>query len=281
MTARPDATKTARQAVTELAEIVTWLAASLLPGTARPWQPPQMSAEKRAELDAKARLERHATSDVVVHEIVPLGESPAPMDLDVMDLLVDCLTAADELAVLVADSARSVHLPAATSAYADPTPYLNLVLDQLGNVGRCTEACALPGGCGHPLARDVLATVHARCESLVFRARSQLGLVTDGQLLDARCPWCDGRTSKHPVGGAKTLRVKVIPLLNRTTRAEEQVPVVTCEGGSCSVPASDFGVTHHGRPVWVEGEWAWLAQRIEVHAEIVATVEEVVAGLAS
>jgi hypothetical protein len=49
--------KAARAALDELTQVLDWLAASLLPGTTKPYRAPQMSAEKRAELDQVARHE--------------------------------------------------------------------------------------------------------------------------------------------------------------------------------------------------------------------------------
>lgn len=280
MSARPDVLSAAREAVAELLEIVGWLAVSLLPGTHKPYSPPQMSAEKRAEMDAADRLHRQVSADGNRHTIMPLGESPAPMDLSVLDLLVDVLTMADHHDDLVSTAAGVEPLPSALSHFADPAPYLWHVDVHLARAGRCVEACALPGGCGHPSPADVAKTVHEACEALVFRARSMLGLVTDGQLLDALCPWCGGRTSKHPVGGARTLRVKMLPVVNNATGTDEEIPAIVCEG-NCSAPTSDYGLVWRGHPAWHSGEWDWLVKRIEKAAADAAKVDAVVAGLAS
>ena len=61
----------------------------------------------------------------------------------------------------------------APSAYTDPEPYLIHVLDLL-------PACR---------GDEVPLLISSRCESVVFRARSMLGLITDGQLLPMMCPW--------------------------------------------------------------------------------------------
>lgn len=89
------------------------------------------------------------------------------------------------------------------------------------------------------------------------QAFSALGLINDGQLLDAHCPWCDGRTSSAPAGGARTLRVRVL----RDGRA-----AVVCEG-NCQPPEADYGTEHRGHPAWpIQTEGEWLAERIE-HAD--------------
>ncbi|MGZ4589141.1 MAG: hypothetical protein ACXVX9_15210, partial [Mycobacteriaceae bacterium] len=89
---------------------------------------------------------------------------------------------------------------------------------------------------------------------LIERAHQVLGLISDGQVLKAVCPWCGGRTEAHPTGGAHTLRVRNIHGLDTT--------VVVCEGGACEPPAEDCGTWVRGRPAWRQYEWDWLADRI-------------------
>lgn len=95
-------------------------------------------------------------------------------------------------------------------------------------------------------------------EKWVARALSHLGLLVTGQTLDALCPWCDGRTDGHPLGGGKTLRVRML----RDGRA-----AIACQGDNCQ-PGPDVGEDWRGHPAWplvTEGEW--LAGRIE-HADM-------------
>jgi hypothetical protein len=164
-------------------DIVAWLRASLHHGTARPHRTAQgITPERRAALDAQARAERLERTGLAP------GEHPAPMHLDIQDLL--------------------------------------------------DEAAA--GEASWPL-----------------RALSALGMLPDGQLLDALCPWCDGRTTTAPAGGARTLRVRMLA---------DGRPAVVCEG-TCEPPEHDVGAEWRGRPAWpLEAEGAWLAGRIE-HAD--------------
>lgn len=173
------------------------LRASLHKGTPRPQRtapatPPDVLAARDATAHTE-RLERAGTA---------LGEHPAPLHVDVLDLLGEL----------------------------DQLPYEQRAVDDWRR-----------------------------------RAAAALGLILDGQLLDALCPWCDGRTDRHPVGGARTLRVHVMHDAHRG-----DTPVVACEGGHCepsSADASDDPADRwHGHPTWPQHEWEWLAARID-HAD--------------
>jgi len=240
----------AETAVTELLTALTWLTANLQPGTHRIYIPPQLSAEKRAEIGAQIWLERHTG----VASTMPLGESPAPLDLDIADLIAEISDAADDMCRLVSLAARTTPPRQATWAFEDPRPYLHRVLDLL------------------PKARTVHATVEARCDNLIFRAHTLLGLFGDGQLLKATCPWCGGRTSKHPAGGAETLRVRAMtpkdsagkPLPITKCGPDDVDWFVVCESGLCEPPEADYGTRLRGRPAWnLRNEGGFLADRIE------------------
>lgn len=175
----------------DLYDVVGWLRASLHPGTPLPWRNSILSDDRRAELDHHARLEMHDRSDIAP------GAHPAPMRLEILDLL--------------------------------------------------DEAAGLADGDEHAFIR---------------RAMAVLGLTLDGQLLDALCPWCEGRTARHPVGGARTLRVRIVP---DRRDPQQAVPVVICEGDNCS--PSDASAAYderwHGHPTWPQHEWEWLAAQID------------------
>jgi hypothetical protein len=238
-------TNAARGAIEELEQVVGWLGANLLPGTARPYSPPQMSDEKRAELNAIHIVEKR------MYLTVPLGESPAPMDLDAMDLLVEILCLADELADQVSDAAEVTRLESASSAFADPTPFLR-------------RAAAFVTSCD---TRDQ-DRIEERCDDLIYRAMGLLGLIGDGQILQVVCPWCAGRTSKHPTGGAKTLRVRIqLPVGKRSFVKVDPKDIawyIVCESGTCDPPSKDCGERLRGRPAWpLKTDGDFLAQRIE------------------
>lgn len=240
-------TQYVNDAIGELQTAIDWLIASLLPGTGHPYRPPGMSQEARAERDRLAKLERLERS------VIAPGESPAPFDLDVADLLAEILSAADDMADQVSDAAKVPRMPGAGSAFADPAPFLARVL-------KLAPVCAAAPG--------VLAAVEARCDQLTMRTHTLLGLLGDGQVLDALCPWCDGRRSDAPVGGQKTMRVRAQLPAGQPMSKVDPVDVrwlVVCESGLCEPPQSDCGERFRGRPAWplrTEGEW--LAQRLEM-----------------
>src|SRR4051794_34388043 len=207
----------ANAAITELRHVLDWLAANLLPGTAKPYRTPQLSTEKRAERDAEARLERLERVGIAP------GESPVPLDLDVADLLAEIMATADDLADRVALAAwRPVGAPAG-SAFADPSPCLDVIVAALPVAA--VRDPGLPG------------LIEGRCDGLIYRAHRLLGLLGDGQLLNAVCPWCGGRTSGAPVGGAKTMRVRAqLPPGRRSVTQVDPKDVrwfVVCESGLC------------------------------------------------
>lgn len=270
----------ARTAIDELTQALGWLTANLLPGTHKPWTPPALGAEEQAERRFYQDMhDRHFSrlSEVGRHVILPLGESPAPFDLDVADLLSEILVTADRLCDLVCDDVdaqaleqhmremparpdadpddwatttpRTPRPPAAMSAFADPGPYLTRAQQLL------------------PLAsHTTLAAIERACDTVKYRAHTLLGLIGDGQLLNATCPWCDGRTTSTPTGGAKTLRVRAQLPPGKTHANVDASDVdwfIVCEG-DCDPPSKDCGTWLRGHPAWsLKNEGAWLAQRIE------------------
>jgi hypothetical protein len=210
-----------------------------LPGTARPWRQTDLSPERRAQLDALARLERHDRA-----EDAP-GESEAPVHVDVLDVLAQLTQAADGWASLAAAEAGADPLLPPLSAYADPRPYLALLAEYLHAVG--WETADRVGRDLADLAADT-ATV--------------LRLVRDGQRLDADCPWC---------AQPRALVIRV-PDDDAETPAPRSGPLVVCESVRvCEPPDRDCGERWRGRPAWPWSEWDWLADRIR-HAATLADV---------
>jgi hypothetical protein len=258
--------------LTELQTTVDHLAANLMPGTTKPWRAPQMSAEKRAELDRQEREDRlHIAQQGILPAhlkgqsvVVPPGENPAPYDLDVADLLASILVDVDMLADLGAHSietdlldwagawardlcARSL-LPtlapaSATSAFADPAPHIAFLADHLDVIAYVDP--------------DLLKEIAEKAQRHIDAAKVLLGHILDGQLLPLMCPWCRGRTGAHPMGGERTLRI-------RLSLGEEPRPLVVCEGGACE-PGTASGVRWKGLPAWdLINEGAWLGECIKV-----------------
>src|SRR5437879_4899275 len=99
-----------------------------LPGTARPWRQPELSPEQRAERDHAARIERDERGAWA------LGESPAPVDVGVLDLLASLLMDADIVHEMVAQAAGVERLDPPTTAFADARPYLAFAAEHLMDV---------------------------------------------------------------------------------------------------------------------------------------------------
>lgn len=203
-------------------------------GTSRPWQEPaSLSPERKREQTARAVAERKDRS-----HLAP-GEHPAPLHLDVLDLLVDLLSTADSIAEEVAQAAGVDRLPSAASAFADPEPYLR---HAAAHLSMAYEA--------DPSLIDGVEEDAARLRADVAR---HLGELTTGQTLKAPCPWCAGRTADHPEGGSFTLRVRTLP---------GDLTAVVCQNSLCDPPDGDCGSRWRGFPAWPIHEWNWLADHI-------------------
>lgn len=263
------ATCSTRALLDQLATAVDQLAANLLPGTARPWRTPAVSAERRAELDRQAREDRlhiaqqgHLPPSLRGQSVVvPPGESPAPYDLDIADLLSTILAeadlAADQAAAVVesdlvswagawAANLPSLAPPAASSAFADPRVHLAFLAEHAGTLAR--------------LDPDLLEVIAHSTARRLLEAQVALGLTFDGQLLPDACPFCSGRTPAHPVGGQQTLRIRIGPVEPNPRGQDGDLPgrpVIVCEGGLCE-PGENSGQRWRGLPAWDllnEGEW--------------------------
>lgn len=215
------------------------LVVARLPGTARPWRQPQLTPERRAELDAQARIERAERSDVA------LGESPAPVDVAILDVMAGVLWDAADIAEQATGAAGVERLEPPSTAYADARPYLECAVKMLPAV---------------PWVADEVA---ATARLMVGAVAHALCLVYDGQSLDVVCPWCGGRTEVAPAGGARTWRVRQLP---------GDLVAIVC-GGLCEPPSKDVGTWWRGRPCWPVAEWDWLAKRVtaaERHERLVS-----------
>jgi hypothetical protein len=207
------------------------LAEMRLKGTPRPWQQAaQWDAEAREAADYAAATERAERSPMA------LGEHPAPLHLDVLDLLVNVVAEADRIAEVVAQVAGVDRMASASSPFIDPAPYFRHAARWLH---QAAEADPVIG------ARVELDAARLRLE--VSRA---LGITQRLAPLEAACPWCGGG-----VAAARTLYIRE----TRDGRA-----VVVCQSGACEPPEADCGERWRGHPAWdVATEGAWLADRIE------------------
>lgn len=207
-----------------------------LPGTPRPWRHRDLTTDQQMERDRQAWEERLERSTIAP------GEHPAPLDLGILDTMLDVLVRADDLA---ADIARHVGVPALPPPRLGDTnarPYLDFAAKHL------TDDLAPYAA---PIARTMVAqTAHA------------LALTFDGQSLDIECPWCRGVTPDAPAGGARTWRVRELP---------GNLIAIVCEN-LCEPPSKDIGTWWRGNPVWPLSEWDWLAKRVEQSEKAVKAV---------
>lgn len=222
------------KAALDLEETVENLAQCLVQGVDRPLRAAGFDAVKKHERDEEARLERLQRTDIAP------GESALPFDPDIAEKLLEVLAGAEMLADEVAIAMTACLIPV-RSRLADPRPYIRFLIAQLP-----AAEVAQPG---------LSSRVQDRARDLVDGAAEVLGLVVDGQELKAVCPWCNGRTDTHPIGGAYTLRIR--------NYLGFDSPLVVCEGGHCEPPEADCGQWVRGRPAWLQSEWEWLADRID------------------
>jgi hypothetical protein len=220
--------------ITDLEWVIAYwpdLTESRLPGTARPWRQPELSPEQRAERDHAARIERDERAGFA------LGESPAPVDVGVLDLLVDIIWDADDIAAKVADEIMCPRLPPPSTAYADARPYLDFAARHFDEAG----------------GMYLLPSVAKQARAMVDAIARALCLVYDGQRLDVICIWCEGRTELAPVGGERTWRVRELP---------GQLIAIVCESGTCEPESRYVGTWWRGKPCWPVSEWDWLAKQV-------------------
>lgn len=88
---------------------------------------------------------------------------------------------------------------------------------------------------------------------------AELGEIEDGQTLNAVCPFCLGRASRHPVGGAKTMRFR---LINDRLHDGEMEAVIACESGLCEPFAAECSLRVRSCPAWRFTDWEWLTLRL-------------------
>lgn len=230
----------AKHVIADLEWVIAYwpdLTESRLPGTARPWRQPEMSPEQRAERDHAARIERQERAAFA------LAETPAPVDVGVLDLLASLLWDADTIHEHVAQAAGIERLDPPSTAFADARPYLEYAAKWLPAIPYDLAAGDIP----------VVDEVARLARGMKQQIAHALCLLYDGQRLDVECPWCSGRTEAAPVGGAKTWRVRELP---------GDLVAIVCESGTCEPPSKDVGTWWRGRPCWPVSEWDWLAKQV-------------------
>ncbi|MHB1063542.1 MAG: hypothetical protein ACYC1Z_03450 [Georgenia sp.] len=180
------------------------------------------------------------------------ARQPAPVDLDMLDTLAVVVSTTEDLVATITQTAgveRPVHVE---SVYEDPRPYLRTARAWLTAAQEADDRTV-------PWADDLLRPV-------VRKVATMLGEIVDGQVLDALCPWCTGRSEKRPTGGDRTLVVHapaVTSTASRSGRAgADDGPVVVCHGTNCTPPSSSVGTWIGEQPAWPEREWDWLAKQL-------------------
>lgn len=212
-----------------------------LRGTARPWRQTEMTAQAKAQRDRQARIEK---VEAEKWGRAP-GYSAAPLHVDVLDTMAAILIDADLLHEAIAQTVGHPRLEHPATAYADPRPYLEYALELL------TEAVETNPKMGERAEQYATAM-----ETALLIA---LGELRDGQILNAICPFCVGKTFEKPAG-ERTLRLRLVPDHRDQTKTEA---VIVCENPSgCRPFAAECGIWVKGRPAWPWSDWDWLAKRL-------------------
>lgn len=216
----------------ELAEVITdleWCMAywpdlvdARMPGTPRPWRQVQLSPEAQERRDFDARI------DWALRNTHALAETPAPVDIHLLQTALDILVQADDLAAAVAEHVGIPTLPPPGPGSLDAWPYLAYAAAHL------TEGFAIRVA---PAARRMQQKI-----------AESLSMTYDGQTLDLVCPWCS-------TPGA--WRVQELP--------GGQIAIVC--GGVCEPPAREVGTWWGGQPCWPIQDWPRLAGHVRAADE--------------
>jgi hypothetical protein len=205
------------------------LTARLPMATPRPWQQATLSPEAKDRRDEQAQAERAERS------IWALGESPAPVDVAVLQTILDGLVRADDLAAALAPPTMCPPLAAPGYGVLDARPWLTYAAARLHELPEAWHEWAEP-------------TVQRMYE----QAAKALSMLYTGQTIRVLCPWCGGSTPEQPVGGAWTWRVEVLP---------GNLVAIVC-GGVCEPPAREVGTWWRGQPCWPIADWGRLAKHL-------------------
>lgn len=145
-------------------------------GTPRRWSERDLTAEQRVRQDALAVLERHAKEVNAAKGIKTLGNSKAPLRIDVLDARRDIATALAELEDAVTERLGITSLIGVTMA------------TRIGRLVGLLDRVAL-----HP---DLADHVHAEAVQLAHAAARGIGDVEAVHRMNARCPHCDSRSMR-------------------------------------------------------------------------------------
>jgi len=204
------------------------LVESRLPMTTKPpRQTREINGEEKELLDAQARIDRYFRTHLA------WGESPAPVDVDILQTLLDVLVLADDLAAELGPPAMCPILAPPGPGVLDARPWLRYSLARL-----------------HELPDDWCEWAWPTVERIYRRTAGALAEIYHGQTVRVICPWCKGRTAEQPTGGAHTWRVELLP--------NNEIGII-CHGINCDPPADVVSTWLWGKPCWPITTWQRLA----------------------
>ncbi|TYB50249.1 hypothetical protein FXF51_56840 [Nonomuraea sp. PA05] len=207
-----------------------------MPLTTKPLKQTRTISGEEIDLrDAAEHIERYFRNNLA------WGESLAPVDVDILQTILDVLVYADDLAAELGPEMLCPILAAPGPGQLDARPWLRYALARL---------LELPAG----VADGWSEWVWPRVERIYKRTAGALAEIYHGQTVKVVCPWCDGRTEDQPVGGAHTWQVEVLP--------NNQVAIV-CHGTNCNPPPEHVTTWLWGKPCWPITAWEKLAQRLQ------------------
>lgn len=189
-----------------------------------------ISKEEIVLRDAAAQIERYFRNPL------SWGESPAPVDVNVLQILFDVVVHADDLAAELGPVTLCPILAPPGLGELDARPWLRYSLARLQELPEEWAEYAWP----------LIERIHQR-------AAHALAMLYHGQTVKVVCPWCQGRTDEDPVGGAHTWKVEVLP--------NNHVAII-CHGVNCNPPAEHVGTWLWGKPCWPITTWERLAKHV-------------------
>lgn len=228
------------------------LLATRLYGPPRHRAEQELTEAQRAERDAVARAERREADPEAP------GWSPAPVRLDVVEVIAEVTDGVLELEEAVREAldlpaADRVRRPASTRLAYDGHRNLADVEEPDGSVH---WACVWIEDALAAVAADPVLACHVADEArrLARLVLAAIGHIADSVLIQARCFVCGGVDEEHP-NGARTLRLY--------TGGRLVDAYVLCHNPRCQPDPAQCGARRHGRPMWTADELVWLNARLD------------------
>ncbi|MFF1531458.1 hypothetical protein [Cellulomonas sp. NPDC058312] len=228
-----------------------------IPGTDRSWV-----EEPRKAVVSEADLERMGKQGI---------PRPAPVRVGVLDLLQQYAARSEEMARCIVE-VLALGANALDDAYDRGEPWEYRRTDGVEIARRWFERYYLPESAASKDPRPWLRTLRRYTEDahdaddktapwlaamiapLVDVTARLLGDVRAGQVMNAVCPYCLGRTARGWIG-ERTLTIEF-------PDAKSVEPMVVCHGLECDPPSSSCGTRVDNQPAWPRREWDWLASQL-------------------